>query len=62
MFDIAGKNGIDRTSLLELVAASKRANVFLRDRTRDLFGETRDIHENKRNALGIFVLVRSREP
>jgi hypothetical protein len=62
MFDIAGKNGIDRTSLLELVAASKRANVFLRDRTRDLFGETRDIHENNRNALGIFVLVRSREP
>ena len=62
MFDITGKNGIERTSLLELVAASKRANVFLRDRTRDLFGETRDIHENNRNALGIFVLVRSREP
>jgi hypothetical protein len=62
MFDITGKNGIERTSLLELVAASKRANVFLRDRTRDLFGETRDIHQYTRNALGIFVLVRRREP
>jgi hypothetical protein len=62
MFDITGKNGIERTSLLELVAASKRANVFLRDRTRDLFGETPDIHQYTRNALGIFVLVRRREP